>query len=152
MPPTTTTSTTTPLTIPHPLPHPLPPTLLTDLTTLLVRSDTIPHLLTTLETSCAQAGWQDRVRARVLELLRNTDDSGVKSIKELTDLIVREARGGEKEEEGREGEGGGKGKGRDEGEKGIRVPKKAVEEGTRIVRGVLEGRVVVQAEVDFWAT
>ena len=85
-----------------------------------------------------------------MDLLRNEE---VGSRRELTDIIVREARGVdlEKKEEG-EGEMRERiAKGGDGKEGGIRVPEKAVEEGMKTVREVVEKGVVVEAEeVDFW--
>ena len=83
---------------------------------------------------------------------------------EILRVLVREARG----LEGEEGEGDDDGEGEDEGDgvqegrkngKGgegkidVRVPEKAVSEGAKIVKGVLEKVVEVEPEVvDFWSS
>ncbi len=83
---------------------------------------------------------------------------------EMLRVLVREARGLEEEEGDDEGEdeGGVEGddvkKGIENGEGGegkidVRVPEKAVSEGSRIVKGVLAKVVEVEPEVvDFWSS
>lgn len=77
-----------------------------------------------------------------MELLREGE---VKDTEELLRRVVGEVRGEVREEGGKE-EGGEK-KGRGD----IRVPEAGIKEGTRIVRGVLEGCVEIEPERDFWA-
>lgn len=88
----------------------------------------------------------------------------MESRRELVAMIVREGLGGLEgrgdgsgDGSGDEGEGikgrkeGGRGKARKEESK-IRIPEKAIEESTKIVRGALEGCVVIEPEAkDFWA-
>ena len=80
---------------------------------------------------------------------------------EMLRVLVREARGleeDEREDEKDDGEGEGvkggmkSGKG-GEGKIDVRVPEKAVSEGARIVKGVLEKVVEIEPEVvDFWSS
>ncbi len=81
---------------------------------------------------------------------------------EILRVLVREARGLEEEgedderEDDGEDEGDGAKMGMTNGKKGegriyVRVPEKAVSEGARIVKGVLEKVVEIEPEVvDFW--
>lgn len=139
------TKTPTPLLIPHPLPTPLPPTLRAPLQSRIVTSNTVPSILSALRSACATSGWEDAIRARVLELLREGE---VKDTEELLRRVVGEVRGVGGEEVGGKKDGNnGKGKGRGD----LRVPEAGIKEGTRIVRGVLDGCVEIEPERDFWA-
>lgn len=79
---------------------------------------------------------------------------------EILRVLVREARGledeGEEEEDGDEGDGVKRGiKNGKAGESkiGVRVPEKAVSEGTKIVKAELEKVVEIEPEVvDFWSS
>lgn len=84
----------------------------------------------------------------MLELLREGE---VKDTEELLRRVVGEVRGVAEEEGGgkKDGMGGNKGKAMGKGD--IRVPEAGIKEGTRIVRGVLEGCVEIEPERDFWA-
>jgi len=85
-----------------------------------------------------------------MELLRSGE---VKDMREVMDVIIREARGVEGDDDAArgDGKGKGKGKGKEGGGKGIQVPKEAIAEATKMVRGKLEGRVEIEDEgKDFW--
>ena len=83
---------------------------------------------------------------------------------EMLRVLVREARGLEEEGEDDEREDEGEDEGDDvqrgtkngkggEGRIDVRVPEKAVSEGARIVKGVLEKVVEIEPEVvDFWSS
>ena len=79
---------------------------------------------------------------------------------EMLRVLVREARGLEEEGEDDESEDEGDGVERGtkngkggEGKIDVRVPEKAVSEGARIVKGVLEKVVEIEPEVvDFWSS
>ena len=102
--------------------------------------------------------WQDAVKARIMQMLKN---EGYVDKAEILRVLVREVRGLEEEEEDgddddeREDEvqrGRKDGKG-GEGKIDVRVPEKAVSEGAKIVKGVLEKVVEVEPEVvDFWSS
>ena len=152
------------ITIPTPLPTPLPPPLLASLTSALLTANAITPILRTLTTECQKAKWQDAVKARIMQMLK---DEGFVDKAEMLRVLVREARGLEEEEEDgddddddeREDDGGnGVQKGMKDGKGGegridVRVPEKAVSEGAKIVKGVLEKVVEVEPEVvDFWSS
>ena len=136
--------------IPTPLPTPLPPPLLTSITNALVTTNAINPILRTLTTECQKTKWQDAVKARIMQMLK---EEGYVNKAEVLRVLVREARGIEEEDEG-----DGVQKGRKEGKGGdgkidVRVPEKAVSEGAKIVKGYLEKVVEVEPEVvDFWSS
>ena len=149
------------ITIPTPLPTPLPPPLLTSLTNALLTANAITPILRTLTTECEKAKWQDAVKARIMQMFKNEEyvDKA-----EMLRVLVREARGLEEEGEDDEREDEGEDEGDDvqrgtkngkggEGRIDVRVPEKAVSEGARIVKGVLEKVVEIEPEVvDFWSS
>ncbi|KAK0507920.1 hypothetical protein JMJ35_009809 [Cladonia borealis] len=144
--------------IPTPLPTPLPAPLLTTLTTALLTANAIPPILRTLTLECQKAKWQDAVKARIMQMLK---DEGYVDKAEMLRVLVREARGLEEEGEGEGDDDGGDGgvqKGRKDGKGGegridVRVPEKAVSEGVKVVKGYLEKVVEVEPEVvDFWSS
>ena len=149
----------TPLLIPRDIPTPLPDDLRQDIRAALVRERAIKNILKALKTEGGKAGWEDALKARVNQLLRSGE---FKSRADLVGVIVQEARGlpVAEEEEGEERESGkvkGKGRGRDVkgGEKlvDIKIPDKAIAEGTKAVRGVLEKLGELEPEAkDFWDT
>jgi len=83
-----------------------------------------------------------------MELLRSGE---VKDMREVMDVIVREARGVEGDDDAARGDGKGKGKGKGKEGERIQVPKEAIAEATKTVREKLEGRVEIEDEgKDFW--
>ncbi|KAL2049426.1 hypothetical protein ABVK25_010330 [Lepraria finkii] len=147
-----------PLLIPRDIPTPLPDDLRQDIRAALVRERAIKNILKALKTECGKAGWEDALKARVNQLLRSGE---FKSRADLVGVLVREARGlsvAEEEEEGEErGDWEGEVEGRDVngGEKlvDIKIPEKAIAEGAKVVREVLEkvGELEPEAK-DFWDT
>ena len=147
--------------IPTPLPHPLPAPLLTSLTNVLLATSAINPILRTLTTECQNAKWQDAVKARIRQMLK---EEGYIDKAEILRVLVREARGledeGEEEEEDDDDddEGDGVKRGTKNGKAGeskidVRVPEKAVSEGTKIVKAELEKVVEIEPEVvDFWSS
>lgn len=72
-------------------------------------------------------------------------------MREVMDVIVREARGVEDDDDAARGDGKGKGKGKGKEGERIQVPKEAIAEATEMVREKLEGRVEIEDEgKDFW--
>lgn len=80
---------------------------------------------------------------------------------EMLRVLVREARGleeegeedNEREDEGDDGQKVTRNENGGEGRIDVRVPEKAVSEGAKIVKGVLEKVVEVEPEVvDFWSS
>lgn len=72
---------------------------------------------------------------------------------ELVGSVVREARGVEEEGEEEGGEGEGEGEGGNEGKDGdgeekidIKIPEKAVTEAAKVVKGVLDSKIELEAE------
>ncbi|KAK3166660.1 hypothetical protein OEA41_009785 [Lepraria neglecta] len=149
----------TPLLIPRDIPTPLPDDLRQDIRAALVRERAIKNILKALKTECGKAGWEDALKARVNQLLRSGE---FKSRADLVGAIIREAKGlpVAEEEEGEDREGGkvkGKGRGRDvKGEEklvDIKIPDKAIAEGAKVVRGVLEKVGELEPEAKgFWDT
>ena len=142
--------------IPTPLPHPLPAPLLTSLTNALLATSAINPILRTLTTECQNAKWQDAVKARIRQMLK---EEGYIDKAEILRVLVREARGLEEEEEDDDDdEGDGVKRGTKNGKAGeskigVRVPEKAVSEGTKIVKAELEKVVEIEPEVvDFWSS
>ena len=146
------------ITIPTPLPTPLSPPLLTSLTNALLTANAITPILRTLTTECQKAKWQDAVKARIMQMLKNEE---YVDRAEMLRVLVREARGleeegeedNEREDEGDDGQKVTRNENGGEGRIDVRVPEKAVSEGAKIVKGVLEKVVEVEPEVvDFWSS
>jgi len=144
---------------------PLDEPLRQDLQAALVRGRAVSPISKALNTECKNAGWQDAVKARVMQMLRSGD---FENRQQLVRAIVREARGLPAEDEGGEdgllgvkGEGKGRERGTGYGNKGgkgrekavdIRIPEKATVEATRVVRETLDKVVEIEPEKDFWSS
>jgi hypothetical protein len=144
---------------------PLDEPLRQDLQSALVRGRAVSLISKALNIECKNAGWQDAVKARVMQMLKSGD---FENRQQLVQAIVKEARGLPAEDEGGEdgllsvkGEGKGRERGTGYGNKGvergekavdIRIPEKATVEATRVVRETLDKVVEIEPEKDFWSS
>ena len=154
-----------PVLVPTSPDFPLDEPLRQDLQSALVRGRAVSLISKALNTECKNAGWQDAVKARVMQMLKSGD---FENRQQLVRAIVREARGLPEEDEGSEdellsvkGEGKGRESGTRYGKKGvewgekavdIRIPEKATVEATRVVRETLDKVVEIEPEKDFWSS
>ena len=127
----------------------LNPALRTQINSALLSHNAIPALHASLLHECQASGWLEQIRARVLELLRNGE---CVTFGEVMQVVMEETKGGNaggafmtKEKAEINGINGkkevnGKARGRESrgGLMDLSVPAKVVEEGVKIVRGVLE--------------
>lgn len=127
--------------VPNPPPSPLPASLRNDLIgALFSQTEAIPVLQKTLLTECKNARWLDAIRQRSLQLLR--EDEG-RSHKEVMEILVDEARGQEKS--GQKDAGlNTRSKGAEDEPVDVKMPERAVKEGTKVVRDALDGVVVFE--------
>ena len=125
------------------------PTLRSQINHALLSHNAIPALQASLLHECQASGWLEQVRARVLELLRNGECT---TFGEVMLVIMEEVKGGnadaafsKKERTQANGVNGRKeinveamSRGRNSEGRDLRVPNKVIEEGVKIVRGVLD--------------
>lgn len=151
----------TPVLVPASPDFPLDDTLRRDLQNALTRENTVPLISTALNVECEKAGWQDALKARVIQMLKSGE---FENRQELVGAIVREARGlCVEENEAGEAPFSGKGKGSKEnkgiGKKGdprrekavdIRIPQNAIAEGVAAVRNTLDKFIEIEPEKGFW--
>ena len=120
--------------VPHPPPSPLPASLSNDIIgALFSHTDAIPSLQQTLLSETEKAGWLDAVRKRSLQLLR--EDEG-RSQRDVMKILVKEARAEETSGLNESGLNTSSKTGEQEAVD-VRIPQKAVKEGTRVVRDAL---------------
>ncbi|MCJ1413385.1 hypothetical protein MMC19_007490 [Ptychographa xylographoides] len=132
----------------------LDPSLRTKINSALLEKNAIPTIHASLLHECQASGWLDRIKARIYDLLRSGECA---SYGEVMAVVMGEMKGGERDrafevkrengvkENGVNGTGKANGISNEEGE-GMRVPVRVVEEGVKIVRGVLDGVVDVVVE------
>lgn len=127
--------------VPNPPPSPLSASLRNDTTSALFsQTKAIPNLQKTLLAECEKSGWLDAVRERSLQLLREDEGRGGKDV---VALLVDEARGGKSTGDVVKG-GEAKNGGREMVD--VKMPERAVKEGTRVVRDALEGIVEFEGQ------
>ncbi|KAL8846383.1 MAG: hypothetical protein Q9221_008525 [Calogaya cf. arnoldii] len=125
--------------IPSAPPTPLPPKLLQTLISALLSPPTgtsaIPHIQSALSNNAKAAGWNEAVHKRAKEIIESGQAGNVK---EVMEVLVREAMVREGKGKGLKKVGGGGGGG------GVRFPDEAIEAGRKVVRDALEGIVDVE--------
>ena len=133
--------------IPLSTPFPLSPSLQTPLINhLLQYTTTIPNLLDSLQTTATETGFSDRIAARAREIADTEENEGKEvdantAVKRIVGEIMATLDLEETEE--RKNQGGAEEK--EEGGKGVEVPKEMIEAANKIVREGLEQ--VVEIEV-----
>ena len=132
---------------------PLDDALRRDLQNALTRENAVPLISTALHGECEKAGWQDALKARVMQLLKSGE---FENRQELVRAIVSEARdlSAEEEEDG-EVQFSRKASAKKAAERGeksvdIRIPQKAIAEGVAAVRNTLVKVVEIEPEKGFW--
>ncbi|KAL8843167.1 MAG: hypothetical protein Q9176_002120 [Flavoplaca citrina] len=79
------------ISVPPQPPRPLPTHLRTSLTSALLSSSTIPQIQSTLYNTSQEAGWNDAVHRRAKQIISSGQAT---SLKEVTEILVKEAREG----------------------------------------------------------